>query len=405
MKTIAVRYLESRKLADGSVAYYYNPPAAAREDGIVERQALGAELMAAIAAAEGLNKRLDAWRKDKKAGVQGPTLNPDSVKALFSTFRADRTYFLDKAPKTQRGYKQCMDAVEATVLKNGKMFGDLPFRLVEPRHADALYELLRFPNGPTGKERLSYANAMMRVCRLVWGWGKRQHNLAANPFEKPRMKATESRSVLWKPADVDAVMAAAISEGYPSMATAILLALELGQRIGDVRTIAWDHYEDGVFSFAQGKTGTEVVVPAGDALTTLLETATRKAGSPIVVCETTGEPYSEFLIRNVFARVRKAAGVSAELQLRDLRRTAITELSDAGATTDEMMAVSGHKTRAVLEVYSRKTAAKAQAAIAKRAARRRRLLEENGNGSVEGNRSAPGADRSPQVDAGDAGAN
>ena len=54
-----------------------------------------------------------------------------------------------------------------------------------------------------------------------------------------------------------------------------------------------------------------------------------------------------------FARIRALAELPAELQFRDLRRTAATELGTAGATDDEIRAVTGHRSRNVVAVYVR----------------------------------------------------
>lgn len=56
--------------------------------------------------------------------------------------------------------------------------------------------------------------------------------------------------------------------------------------------------------------------------------------------EATGRPYQKFHFGHEFARIRALAQLPAELQFRDLRRTAATELGAAGATDDEIRAVT-----------------------------------------------------------------
>jgi integrase len=363
-----VRYLEHRELADGSYAYYYNPPKDAREAKVADRCALGKNYSKAIQIAEELNERIDAWREAKRHGFSGSYLNPDSVKGLFVEFQSSR-HFRRLAPKTQRSYMQCMDEILEARLPNGSMFGDHRFRDVTPQVVDRLYDIFR--RGKDGRDRLAFANAMMRVARRIWGLAQRSHNLPGNPFSKPGLESTESRDVVWTRDDVDRLCQTAIEDGYPSLATAVMLALELGQRVGDVRAMTWDHYHDGVvdgsvFRIKQSKTKEVVHIPVSDQLIGLLETLPRVPGKPIVICESTGKPYDEFLLRNVFARIRERAGISADLQMRDLRRTALTEMSEAGASTNEIMSVSGHRTRAIVDVYARKSQTQAANAIRKR---------------------------------------
>jgi integrase len=87
---------------------------------------------------------------------------------------------------------------------------------------------------------------------------------------------------------------------------------------------------------------------------------------PIIVCETTGKAYDRNLYVKYFARIRRAAGLPKELQIRDLRRTGATEMAEAGCTEDELRSVTGHQSRDVLSIYVRPTTKLAAAGINKR---------------------------------------
>jgi hypothetical protein len=58
------------------------------------------------------------------------------------------------------------------------------------------------------------------------------------------------------------------------------------------------------------------------------------------------------------------------LQFRDLRRTGLSELGDAGATDNELRAVSGHRTRDIVATYVVPGNAQVSAAMKKRAVMR-----------------------------------
>ncbi|RCK26071.1 hypothetical protein TH8_10180 [Thalassospira profundimaris] len=62
-------------------------------------------------------------------------------------------------------------------------------------------------------------------------------------------------------------------------------------------------------------------------------------------------PYTETRISQIFAKVRREAGLPADLQMRDFRGTMLNELADAGVTEDELMAISGHMHRETLKHY------------------------------------------------------
>ena len=63
------------------------------------------------------------------------------------------------------------------------------------------------------------------------------------------------------------------------------------------------------------------------------------------------EPYSENNVSRIFRKIKVAANLPSRLQLRDIRRTVLTDLANHGATDTEIMAYSGHKSRESLMPY------------------------------------------------------
>lgn len=361
MRSIKIRYLESRRIAGGRTAFYYNPKADLRASGIVERQPLGEDLAAAVAKAEALNAVVDEYRAARRRGdeLKKDRKTPGSIADLFDNYKSSK-YFLDRAKKTKEDYNKCLRTLEKTVLKNGRKFGDLPARKLEHGHVDVLYELLRKNHG------LSYANAMMRVARRAFGLGIRWKFCVVNPFEKPSLKEIAARDVVWTAKEMAIFVDASKKEGYGSLGVLMLLAYELAQRPIDARLLTWDIYQDGIFSFEQTKTGKVMFLPASDLLVLELETLTRSAGAPIAPCETTKRAWGASHLTHTVRDVMRTAGLPEELRLSDMRRTSLTDFGAAGATDDEMMSMSGHLTRAMLTRYSRTAVGKARSAIRKR---------------------------------------
>ena len=92
--------------------------------------------------------------------------------------------------------------------------------------------------------------------------------------------------------------------------------------------------------------------------------------APIIVCETTGKPYSERLYRKHASKIRELAGLPEELKLSDLRRSGASLLGDAGCTEDEIRSITGHKSRQVISTYVVKSDVMASRAQEKRQAYR-----------------------------------
>ena len=80
---------------------------------------------------------------------------------------------------------------------------------------------------------------------------------------------------------------------------------------------------------------------------------TPRTSTHIIVSEETGHPYpSKNAFGRIFRRYRRQAGVRDDLTFMDLRRTALTELGNMGATNAEIVSFSGHKLNSkVLDTY------------------------------------------------------
>lgn len=105
-------------------------------------------------------------------------------------------------------------------------------------------------------------------------------------------------------------------------------------------------------------------------------------GCPLLI-QDAGQPVASF--RKSWAKACALAGVPGQL-FHDLRRTALTNMIDAGLSEKDAMEISGHRTRAVFERYHIVTdkrlklnAEKMEAHLAKRDADVRRLMAADGS--------------------------
>jgi integrase len=144
------------------------------------------------------------------------------------------------------------------------------------------------------------------------------------------------------------------------------LAYNLGQREGDVLALAWSQYTGEVIRMRQGKTKVLLDVPVIAELRGTLEAAEKKSPT-MVVSETTQRPYKVHNFTHRFAEIRDAAGLR-HLQFRDLRRSAVVALAEAGCEIPEISAITGHSlTRcvAILETYLPRNSVMARNAVTK----------------------------------------
>jgi hypothetical protein len=186
-----------------------------------------------------------------------------------------------------------------------------------------------------------------------------------NPAAKLKIETPPSRDQRWAPPQVATFCEAARKAGRGSLALAVLLAYRLFQREGDVLRLSRSAIKGGIAYIRQNKTGALVGVAIDAELQATLETAPTDS-TCLVISEATGLPYKADYFRHEFARVRKLAGLPAELRFSDLRRSALTEAGEGGATVSELQAVSGHKTLSQLATCVRPTTEMARRAVRKR---------------------------------------
>lgn len=331
MGRVRVRYLVSRPRKAGLV-YYWQPTPVLIAAGF-DPVRLPNEKSAAVQEAERHNAKLDAWYRGEtpRTGHMEGTLA-----AIDDEFQAHRT-FRSLAERTQADFaRNIKPAIEWA--------GDLHISQIERRPILQWVEDQIATRGPANARNAAAALRRLFAYARDAGW------IETTPADKLRLPTPAPRRRVWTLAERNAFVAAALTNGHPSMGLAVMLGWCLGQRPADLRTLAWSAYDGSAVSLRQNKTGSRVWVPALPDLRRLLDAAPRTA-IQIVVSEQTGRPYQESAFQHEFARIRDKANLPADLQYRDLRRTLATALGAAGCSEDQIRSITGHKTREILTTY------------------------------------------------------
>ena len=142
---------------------------------------------------------------------------------------------------------------------------------------------------------------------------------------------------------------------------AALLAVYTGQRAGDLVKIRWSDTAGETLHVIQEKTGTEVFVPVHPTLGEALKAWPRI--STHILTDSNGRPWRK---HSFCAQMSKALRAHPKLNgcvFHGLRATAASRLAEAGCSTHEIAAITGHKSLAQVEKYtkgvSQRTLAKA----------------------------------------------
>ncbi len=130
---------------------------------------------------------------------------------------------------------------------------------------------------------------------------------------------------IWLPEHVTKFLHAA----SPQIAFAFVVGLHTGQREGDLLRLSWKAYDGTGLTLRQSKTGTRVYVPCTQVLKTELDSAKRRDAVTILT-NRSGHSWTPDGFRSSFRKTKLAAGID-DLTFNDLRGTAVTMLSEAGA--------------------------------------------------------------------------
>jgi len=218
------------------------------------------------------------------------------------------------------------------------------------------------------------ANVFMRVTATLFRWARDRDWIEHSPIDRIR-QLPGGHLLAWTKEEADRAAAELPAE----LARVVTLARYTGQRRGDLIAMTWRAYDGHAIRIQQekGRQASErrpIVVPAHPALKSALdEWAKEKTGFHILVSRS-GQPWTRnHLTQEMRARLQ-ALGMRAGLNVHGLRKLAATALAEAGCSTHEIAAVTGHKSLAMVQLY---TASAAQERMAEAAIIRLKTASEN----------------------------
>lgn len=202
-----------------------------------------------------------------------------------------------------------------------------------------------------------YATHLLSKLRLVLQHGVDIGLLRVNTASRPGGLRAPRRHEVWPQDAIDAMLTAAATK--PTVQLACGLLLFTAQRPADVLSMTRAQVEerDGRMwlTLRQHKTGEIVTVPVHRTLEAMIRSrlADKARPSLLLVPAPKGGAWAYRNFSRAWDQTRKKAGVDG-LQRRDLRRTAMVRMAEAGATSAQIAAVSGHtidQTSRILDTY------------------------------------------------------
>lgn len=342
---------------------YYNPPQSAVDAGVVKRKSFTLTSMTdAVAYATECNNRIDEWRTEIKhiAGLQKDGKVKDVIFAYMHS--VDYTQL---AAVTKAQYKVAIEAwrnvrVAGLAMQHHKL-SNLETPMIQRMYDEEIRRTSTY-----------LANYNMTVYRIVLNYAIRCGYTRHNPFEKVKKKTTKKRKLMWERADVLAFLNTSFSRWqWRNVGLIFYMIYEWGQRVSDILKLKWENidFDSNTVTITQSKRGATVKLPISQGLATMLKQQSKDfVLSPYVAPQMVRRqgkfvPYSIGTVNSYVTDIMNEAKLDRALQLRDLRRTAITETIENGGDLLTVMQMSGHQHAASVTpyfVHTRKGAAKAQ---------------------------------------------
>ena len=113
----------------------------------------------------------------------------------------------------------------------------------------------------------------------------------------------------------------------------------------------WSDYVGDTIRVAQQKTATRLTIPLHEDLKGLLAIAPRENST--ILATVYKKPFSVKGFGNMFSDATHEAGLPRRCVPHGLRKAAARRLAEAGCSASEIMAITGHKTLAEVERYTR----------------------------------------------------
>lgn len=199
------------------------------------------------------------------------------------------------------------------------------------------------------------ANQVVTMARKLMQFGVDREYVRSNPFAGIKALPVGERK-RW-PTEV---VERALGESEYPIRLAILLAVYTAQRVGDILTMKWDDYDGDTIHVIQAKTGVELWIPCFPKLRDELDRECANASAEYMIHTRDGKRYSyenfSTLLRRRLPWLTKEGWV-----FHGLRKSATAMLAEAGCTDREIMAITGHKTTAMVSHYTREADQKRRA--------------------------------------------
>lgn len=273
-----------------------------------------------------------------KAGrrPKAPRYAAESMDALLAAYRRSPEF---------AGLAKTTRATYAIYLRDLDGLGDV--RAAELRRR----ELLEIRDAIATARGNGAATGFQRIASALFAWAVERGWLESNPLARAR-KLPGGHLPPWTESDAAAALAG-LNEPYRRVA---ILGMHTGQRRGDLIAMTWGAYDGATIRVRQQKdrrreAAPTMVIPCHPDLRAELDQWKRERQAAVILTSPQGRPWTAPHLTREMAKRLRALGLP-EIGVHGLRKLAATRLAEAGCSAREIAAITGHRTLAMVQLYT-----------------------------------------------------
>lgn len=268
----------------------------------------------------------------------------DTVAALSSAWRRSPEWAA-LAERTKAAYFR--------YLKQLERLAAVPVRDIRRKHILAIRDAIATARGPAA------AQAFTKVCATVFAWAVERDWIDASPCH--RIKSLPGGEF---PAWTEQDVTHALKHLPEHLRRVVVLAMHTGQRRADLCAMTRFQVQDGTIRLKQQKTGENLVLTIHPDLAAELATWIGEGRGTHLLLNASGEPWRPQWLSDAMTGAMRRIGARPGLNIHGLRKLAASRLAEAGCTAHEIAAVTGHRTLAMVQHYTRSASQQKLAAAA-----------------------------------------
>lgn len=274
-------------------------------------------------------------------GRAAPKTSKRTFDALIARYEASER-FTRLAERTQADYRSIMALISRKI-------GGYPVS------AMARPDVLRMQDGLSATPRR--ANYAVQVMSVLLGYSMDLGWRADNPAYGVRLLRRGDKPDLHRPWTQEAREAFEANAG-PLARLAYELGICTGQRAGDLLRMKWADVEDGGIHVRQGKTGAALWIPFTPRFAAYLATVERRGA--YILARDLRRPVDYPALSRAVLKARKG-NASEGFTIHGWRYTCAADLAALGKSDEEIAAITGHQSLAMVRKYAGAARQKARA--------------------------------------------